>query len=179
MPVFVLAALLTTGAAAIIDWRRREIPNWLALGTLGVAVVAHGFAGALRTGAGGGIQEASWAVVGAVACAFVPAVFWQKGVFGGGDVKMLAALGALLQPMQGIEAEFYSLILAAVFAPARLAWEGKLLQVLGNSAAIVMNPLLPKAKRRVLAPEMLTQVRFGPAIFAGVVVCALAHRGGP
>jgi prepilin peptidase CpaA len=178
MPMFLLAAFLTTGMAAIFDWRKREIPNWLTFGALGVAVVAHAITGAVRSGALGGLQDGAWSIVGAAACGFVPFVFWRKGVFGGGDVKMLAALGALLQPMLGIEAEFYALIVAAIFAPARLAWEGKLLQVLGNSAAIMINPLLPKAKRRTIAPEVLTQIPFGPAIFAGVVVCALAHRGG-
>jgi prepilin peptidase CpaA len=178
MPVFLLAALLVTGAAAIFDWRQREIPNGLTFGTLGAAVVAHAIAGAIGTGPLGGLRDAGWSVVGSIACGIVPFVFWRMGAFGGGDVKMLAALGALLQPMQGIEAEFYAVIVAAIFAPARLAWEGKLLQVLGNSAAIMINPLLPKARRRTIAPEALTQIRFGPAIFAGVVVCVLAHRAG-
>jgi prepilin peptidase CpaA len=179
MALFIFAALLSSAVAALLDWRRREIPNWLTFGALGAAVIAHGIVGALRVGVLGGLQEAAWSVIGAAACALVPFVFWRKGVFGGGDVKMLAALGGLLQPTLAIEAEFYALIVAAIFAPARLAWEGKLLQVLGNSAAIMINPLLPKAKRRTISPEVLTQIPFGPAIFAGVAVCAFAHRAGP
>jgi prepilin peptidase CpaA len=178
MHLFVLLALLISGAAAISDWRRGEIPNWLTFGALGVAVVVHLIAGTVTVGMTNGLEEAGWAVAGTFACALVPFIFWRHGAFGGGDVKMLAAVGALLMPLQGIEAEFYSLIAAAIFAPARLAWDGRLLQVLGNTVAIVTNPLLPKSKRRTLAPEMLTSLRFGPAIFAGVAACALAHWRG-
>jgi len=62
---------------------------------------------------------------------------------------------------------------AALVVPARLAWEGQLLRVLGNTVAIVMNPFLPEKRRRTLSPEMLTTVRFGPAIFVGTVIAAL------
>jgi prepilin peptidase CpaA len=115
------------------------------------------------------------ALVGALACWLVPFVFWQKGAFGGGDVKMMAAVGACLMPLDGIEAEFYALICAAVVAPAQLAWEGKLLKTLGNVATIVLNPLRPKAKRKEVPVEAMTQLRFGPAIFVGALLCALVH----
>jgi prepilin peptidase CpaA len=176
MPPFVLFALLASGVAAIIDWRRSEIPNWLTLGTLGAALIAHVGIGAVRGGLTAAAEEGGWALGGALVCALVPFAFWLKGAFGGGDVKMLAALGAVLLPMQGIAVEFYALVAAALLAPARLAWDGTLIKTLGNTVALVFNPLLPKAKRRELAPEMLTSVRFGPAIFAGVAISVFVYR---
>lgn len=171
-----LLALLTSGVAAIIDWRRGEIPNWLTLGTFVAAVIARVGTGALRGGLAVAAEQGGWALGGALACAIVPFAFWMKGAFGGGDVKMLAALGAALLPMQGIAVEFYALIAAALLAPVRLAWDGTLLKVFGNTVALVFNPLLPKTMRRNLDPEMLTSVRFGPAIFAGVAVSAVVYR---
>jgi prepilin peptidase CpaA len=178
MHFFVALALVTTAGAAVFDWRKGEIPNWLSLGSLALAVLAHLVTGAVGTGVVGGLEQAGFSILGAVACGVVPFAFWQKGAFGGGDVKMLAAVGAALLPLQGIEAEFYALLAAAIVAPARLAWEGRLLRVLGNTMAIVANPLLPKARRRTIAPEMLTSLRFGPAIFAGALVSTLAHWRG-
>ncbi len=172
MPPFVCLALLASGVAAVIDYKQGEIPNWLTLGALGTAVVAHLFAGAVQGGLAGGATEVGWSLAGAVACGIVPLAFWLKGAFGGGDVKMLAALGAILAPTQGVEAEFYALLAGALFAPARLAWDGKLWQVAKNTVAVIVNPILPKARRRALGPEMLTAMRFGPAIFAGVAVFA-------
>jgi prepilin peptidase CpaA len=173
MPPFLLLGLLTSGVAAVIDWRRGEIPNWLTVGALAVAVTAHFVAGAAHGSLTIGAEEAGSALAGALACGVVPFAFWTKGAFGGGDVKMLAALGAILQPAHGIEAELYALVAGALFAPVRLAWEGKLMQVVGRTMAVMFNPFLPRAKRRPLDPEMLTAVRFGPAIFAGVALPAL------
>jgi prepilin peptidase CpaA len=56
-----------------------------------------------------------------------------------------------------------------------MAYEGKLLRVLGNTLALAVNPLLPKAKRREIPPEQLTWTRMGPAIFVGTAVTAVLH----
>ncbi len=72
---------------------------------------------------------------------------YRAGAIGGGDVKLLGAVGALLRPMTGIETEMYSFIVAALYAPVRLAYEGKLLRTLGNSLLLVRNVFVPKDKR--------------------------------
>jgi prepilin peptidase CpaA len=164
-----LFAGASTGVAAVIDWRTGRIPNWLSLGSLGTAVLAHLVLG--------GWSGAGWSLVGMALCALVPLVFWQVGGFGGGDVKMLAAIGAGLLPIQGIEAEFYAFIAVTLVAPIRLAWQGRLLGVLANTATLVANPFLPKARRRTLDPEVLTELRLGPALLAGVAIASLAHWG--
>lgn len=175
MQVFLLLAVVASAAAALFDMRTREIPNWISLGALVVAVAAHVAHGVMRAGGLAGVREGGWSVVGALASGIVPFFFWQRGAFGGGDVKMMAAVGALLLPLDGIEAEFYALIVAAVLAPARLAWEGKLLRTLGNVATLMLNPLRPKNKRREVPLEAMTSLRFGPAILAGALLCAAVH----
>lgn len=175
MHVFLALAVAAGLVAAVVDLRTKEIPNWLTLGALVVGVALHMGLGAGRAGAVAGLREGGWAIVGALACGLVPFVFWRRGAFGGGDVKMMAAVGALLLPLDGIEAEFYALIVAAVFAPARLAWEGKLLRTLGNVATIMLNPLRPKEKRKEIPLEAMSELRFGPAILVGVALCAVVH----
>ncbi|HEY1692539.1 MAG TPA: A24 family peptidase [Polyangiaceae bacterium] len=175
MQAFLLLAVVASAVAALFDLRTREIPNWVSLGTLVVGIAAHVGYGAARVDGMAGLRAGGMALVGALACGLVPFVFWQKGAFGGGDVKMMAAVGACLMPLDGIEAEFYALICAAVVAPAQLAWEGKLLKTLGNVATIVLNPLRPKAKRKEVPVEAMTQLRFGPAIFVGALLCAVVH----
>lgn len=178
MQLFLVLAVAASAVAAIIDWRTREIPNWLSLGALAIAPALHIALGAARSGAWAGLQQGGWSVVGALACGLVPFAFWRSGAFGGGDVKMMAAVGALLLPLDGIEAELYALIACALIAPARLAWEGKLFKVLGNVLTMMLNPLRPAAKRKKIAPEAMTELRFGPAIFAGAALCALVHWRG-
>ena len=77
---------------------------------------------------------------------------------GGGDVKLLAMVGAFVGPTIGIEIELYAFVLTALFAGARLAYQGQLLKVLANSALLVTNPLRSKDRRRRAARRALDLV---------------------
>ena len=176
---FLLAAVAITAIAAAYDWRKGEIPNWVTLGPLALGLTAHGIVGALSHGSAGALSSVLLALLGAIACGLVPVLLWWKGAIGGGDVKLLIAVGALLGPMLGIEAELFGFIAAAIYAPARLAYEGKLLRTLGNTAALALNPVLPKTKRREVAPEMMTWLRFGPPMFVGMCVTVVLNWRGP
>lgn len=176
---FLIAALVVTAIAAVFDWRKGEIPNWVTLGSLALGLVGHAATGFLAGGLKGSGAELLRAFVGAVACSLVPLLLYKLGALGGGDLKLLAGLGALLGPMLGIEAELYGFVAAAIYAPARLAYEGKLLRTLGNTAALAANPVLPKAKRREITPEMMTWLRFGPPLFVGMAVTAVVNWGSP
>ncbi len=171
---FLLAAVALSAVAAAYDARKGEIPNALTLGPLALALPVHALLEAPH-----GMKAAALALAasvgGAALCALVPLLLYWKGAIGGGDVKLLAALGALLGPSVGLEATTYAFVAAALVAPARMAWEGKLLATLGNTLALVVNPLLPAARRRPLAPEMLTWMRFGPSIFVGTLAAAVAR----
>jgi prepilin peptidase CpaA len=168
-------AIAVTAIGAWYDWRTGKIPNWLTLGALPVAIVVNA-AYALGSGTPReALTAGAVSVLGAVACAIVPLMLYRLDAIGGGDVKLLAALGAILGPMFGIEAELYSFVAVGLIVPARLAYEGKLTAVLRNTLSIVINPFLPKTKRRKIPVEMLTSVRFGPGILAGTCGAAAMH----
>jgi prepilin peptidase CpaA len=172
-----LVAFVVTVIAALYDVRSWRIPNWLSLGALGAGPIAHFLWGAATQGARAGLVGAGWSVAGAVLCGLVPWLCWRSGTFGGGDVKLLAAVGALCLPKLGIAIEFDAMIVGAVFAFGRLAWDGRLFRTLGASALLALNPLLPKSKRRAPSLETMTPMRFGPAIAGGVILCALFQPG--
>jgi prepilin peptidase CpaA len=172
-----LVALAVTGAAALYDVRSWRIPNWLSLGALAAGPVAHFGWGLATRGLHAGLEGAGWSLAGAALCGVVPWLCWRAGTFGGGDVKLLAAVGALCLPKLGVSIEFDAMIVGAVFAFGRLAWDGRLLRTLGASLRLAVNPLLPKAKRRVASVEEMTPMRFGPAIVGGVILCALFQPG--
>jgi hypothetical protein len=67
--------------------------------------------------------------------------------------------------------QFGAFVLLAVFALIRLTFRGALGRVLLNSVCLLVNPLLPVKRRRVIEPESMTDMRMGPAI-ACSVVCA-------
>jgi prepilin peptidase CpaA len=172
---FFLAAILVTGLAAWFDWRTGEIPNWLNFGALGAGLAGHAIAGGLRGGWSGAGKGLLLSLAGMGVCVFVPYLLWRSRAIFGGDVKLLAALGAILRPMVGIEAELYSFIVAALWAPAKLAYEGKLLKTLGNTVLLTKNAFVPKHKRREIPREMMEKMRFAPSVFVATIVTVALH----
>lgn len=175
MLTFLLAAVAASAIAAFADYRTGLIPNWLTLGGIVVGVLGHLVRGWALGGFGVGLTEAAFSLGGLLFCSIAPGILYWKGGMGGGDLKLFAAIGALCQPMIGIEVQMYALVIAAIVAPARLAYEGKLFRVLASSVALIVNPLRPAEKRREVPAETLTWFRLGPAIFGGTLVALAIH----
>ena len=176
--IFLIVAVAAALLAALIDWRTGQIPNWLTLGLLAVAPFAH----ALVDGKKGGMSAAAvafgFSVLGAAICGLAPLLIWMAGGGGGGDLKIFAALGALLGTNVGLEAEMYAFIGASLYSLAWMAYQGKLFQTLGRTATLLINPFLPAAKRRPLPEAMMTELRFGPSILLGTLLAAFLNWKG-
>lgn len=83
-----LAALGIAAVASVIDLRTQRIPNLL---TVGAALLGFAYHGVVS-----GVTGLGWALAGWVAGALVFIVPFALRGLGGGDVKLLAALGAWL-----------------------------------------------------------------------------------
>jgi prepilin peptidase CpaA len=171
--VCLVACLAVTLVAAIFDARTGHIPNWITVPPLVLApLVWLWYGGVWRADRGSlGGSLGSMLLIAAV-----PLLLWRMKAIGSGDVKLFAAIGALVLADLGIQALFYSICAGSLFAMARLAWEGKLLRTLGNTLFLAFNPFLPKKYKRTISPEMMTKMRFAVAIFVGTVVAALANN---
>jgi prepilin peptidase CpaA len=175
MFAFLVTATVISAIAAITDYRTGHIPNWVTMPPLCAGIVGHLAYGWFRFGFTEGLEEGAIAIGGALFCSLAPGLMYWKGGMGGGDLKLFAALGALCQPLVGIEAETYAFVAAALIAPARLAYEGRLLVVLKNSLALLLNPVRSAKAKREVPPEMMTWFRLGPSIFIGMVATLIAH----
>ena len=103
--IVVLGVVLT---AAVIDVRTHRIPNMLTFGSAAAAFVYYASTGGLH---GLGVSAGGWAVGVAL---FLP-LFLVRGM-GGGDVKLLGAVGAWLGPMGVLYAGLYSVLAGGVLA---------------------------------------------------------------
>lgn len=177
--VVLTGLLLFTALAGVVDFRTGHIPNRLvALGAL-LGLAAH-FAvhvGLLRQ-PGEPLSEllggaAANVAVGLLGCSAVPLLLYRASAMGGGDVKLLAGVGVWAGPILGLQVELYAFVLASLYACARLAYQGELLRLLGNSVALLKNPFFPKTQRKQVPPALLTELRFGPAVFAATGLVAL------
>lgn len=170
-----LLVLAFTAIAAYIDHRTGHIPNSVVIG-LFVLGASFRLAALLEQA-----PTAAHAVriflldvfVGAVACAVVPLVLYAARALGGGDVKLFMASGAALGPVLGLELILYSFLVAGLYAPCLLLYQGRLRRALVSTGVLVINMFSRPSRRRALGAEQLTEVRFGPLIF--VAACVLAY----
>ena len=103
MRLLEIAAIAVAVAACAFDVSRQRIPNALTFGAAAAALITAAVIGGVS---GFGVSAAGW-LTGLVL--FLPV--YAVGGMGGGDVKLLAALGAWLGP-----AALYTAIAGAVLA---------------------------------------------------------------
>ncbi len=165
-----------TAVAGWIDLRTGKIPNEVVVGGFAVGIAMH-----LLVHAAQAHPEtfADWGYplfnigLGILVCGLVPFLLFWTGAMGGGDTKLLAVVGAALGPIVGLQIEFYAFIALALYAPIKLAYEGRILQLLGNVAVLAANPFRAKENRQTVPRELMTKLRFGPAVFAATALVSV------
>ena len=137
----IVAALAMLGAlAAACDLRWRRIPNWLTAGGFGLGLLLN------YTAAGWpGLIES---LKGAALAFAIHLPLFALRAMGGGDVKLMTAIGALAGPAQWLVIFAINAVLGGVLA-LLLAWRhGRLRQTLSNTGEILGS--LSKAERPAL-----------------------------
>jgi prepilin peptidase CpaA len=110
-----LAMAIALGcAAAFNDLRRGAVSNWINAVALLAGFTYHGIH---RGWTGLGL-----ALAGSLLGFFVFLVFYWLGAMGGGDVKLMAAFGALLGPSGILLAALLAAPIGALIAAASLVW---------------------------------------------------------
>ncbi len=172
--LFSWAILVLTLIAAAFDTRTGRIPNALTLGTIVVAPGLH----ALAVPRPFAFEAAEWSLLAGALCGVAPLALWKLGWVGGGDVKLVAAIGVLGGPRLGLEAAFLAFFAVTAFGFLRLTWQGSLLRTMRDDVAFTAKRLLdPKgpidADRTLGAP-----LRFGPFACVGALMSLILHGGG-
>jgi prepilin peptidase CpaA len=110
----VLGAVLVV--AAVTDVRSGRIYNWLTYPAVALGLVGHTLLGGIFAPATGYPMSLTASLVG-LAVGFGPLLAaWMAGGIGGGDAKLMAAVGALAGWRFAIAAMFYGFAVAAVMA---------------------------------------------------------------
>src|SRR5688572_10249699 len=86
-------ASLVCLVAAISDYRTGHIPNWLTFGALGLGTVTQIALSHLAFPTLIVLLFAASSLAGVVLTGLVPLLLWKKNALGGGDLKLLVAMG--------------------------------------------------------------------------------------
>ncbi|MFN8685362.1 MAG: prepilin peptidase [Acidobacteriota bacterium] len=148
-----LVLLLSLGAAAW-DWRVRRIPNWLCLGGL--------LAGFL-------VNDTRSALAGAGLALAIHLPLFALRATGGGDLKLMAALGALLGWESWLRVFLLNAVLGGVVALALVLWRGAGRETARRVWSVLRS--LGRGQAPYLAqPELDVTTGLGRTLPRGVVV---------
>ena len=179
---WLLAAIVVlTAAAAVTDWRTGHIPNLLiVIGLVSGVLLQLVLQISQMDEAVDALAAFAVNVLGgALACAIVPLILYRLNALGGGDVKLLITVGAVAGPFIGLQLVIYSFVVAAIYGPVKLLYEGRLIRSFASAVRLTMNAFVPRERRRTIPAEALTSVRFGPLIFlAACLVAFLSWKSG-
>jgi prepilin peptidase CpaA len=160
--LLLLALLLP---AALMDLSRHRIPNYLTYP-------------ALLAGLGWGFASGAWAglgnhLLGALAAALPLFLMFMGGSLGGGDVKLMAAVGAIVGFPSAINALIASIMVGGLCAALILIWQGRLWGLVRYSWANMCHRAGLLAEPPQAPPEKRDAFPFGLAIAIGsCLVCA-------
>lgn len=159
--------------AAAFDWKTARIPNALTYGGLLVALPLH----AWLSPPGKALEGMQWSALGALVCVVPLLVSFWLGWVGGGDVKLIAAMGALGGISSGLESVFLALFAASAFVFIRLCWQGVFLRTVGNGFAVAATRTVLRGRTVEPRAELVSTFRFGPFALAGAAVSLAMHGG--
>ncbi len=153
---FALVSAITL-TAALTDYRREIIPNWLTAPACLLGLLFHGVRGAWLAAqldqalALGAWQGLLFALQGFGLLFGLFFVMWVLGTCQGGDLKLFAAVGAWLGMERSIIVLVATVLVAALLFGFR--WLGR---NLGSAKPVTAKPGAPESRRPSPTPEYVT-----------------------
>jgi prepilin peptidase CpaA len=130
-PLMLAPLLLLLAMATALDIHGRRIPNWL---TLGLA------AGGLAVSFGPlGTVDPLWSLLGLVTGFTLLFFLFALGAVGGGDVKLLAAVGAWVGPLWVCAIFCAAAVMGMIIVLGQAMWQGRLGVLMRNSLVLILN----------------------------------------
>lgn len=170
--IWILSAVFAL-SAGFTDARWRRIPNWLTYPAVPIAILLH----TLATGWPG----ARLSLLGTALGLGILLPFVLLRSLGGGDWKLVGALGAFFGPHRLINVLILTLLINGAMALFMVLWKRRLVRTLRNigmMAAAFLRFHLPAGDMTIDNPEAI-KVPFGVAAAVAVLIYVPSQLGRP
>jgi prepilin peptidase CpaA len=117
--------------AALGDLRSRRIPNWLTF-SLVLSGIAQSFTPS-------GLVSPGMSLAGFAVGFGLPMILFVIGALGGGDVKLLAGVGAWFGPGVALNVFLLAAIIGAIMVIAQAIAQGRVRLLMRNTAVVAIN----------------------------------------
>lgn len=158
-----LAAVLV--AAIGTDLHSSRIPNWLTFSTMGFALLGHtwtyGTSGTLFSMAGLGVGLALFVIP------------YAAGGMGAGDVKLMAAIGALLGPEGALLSGLLAIMIGGVYAVGAMCYQLGLIDAGRKLLCAAQAGILTGGRGWAENLQLPFRLRYGVAIAGGALLYEL------
>lgn len=178
---YLLVCVFACAVAAAFDLRTGNIPNWLTLGLFALAPFAHAAIAVIHHSWKSGLLAAGYSLGAGIGAAVIPMALARSGGLGLGDVKLFAGIGATCGVLASLYAQTYAYVFGMVYALVFVWRRGRLKATWENIRGLVAaarrgaDAKEEAAAERRRRNEGFTEVKFGPAILAGMCVAAWAR----
>jgi prepilin peptidase CpaA len=163
---FLLCALVIASIGASIDVRTARIPNWLTYGGLAAALVSRAAMGWIEFRSG---------LMGLLIAGGMFLLLFLIGGMGGGDVKLMAAVGTWAGSTQALPVLITSAIVGGLLAVLYMILGRRILLTLRNSLELIQHHvssgIRPHPYLNVQEAGTM-RVPYGLAIAMGTLYCA-------
>jgi len=161
--VMALAAVLVT--AVCTDLRSSRIPNWLTFSAMGFALATHAWLS--------GFQGVTFSLGGLGTGLGLFLILYVSGSIGAGDVKLMAAVGAIMGPYGALLSGLLAIMVGGVYALGAMCYQWGFATTGRKLVYATQGTLLMGGKTWTQELALPFRLRYGLAVAGGTLLFQL------
>ena len=151
--------------AMYTDLRSSRIPNWLTFPAMGIALLGHIWLG--------GLQGAIFSLLGLWAGLGLFLILYISGSIGAGDVKLMAAVGAIMGPYGALISGLLAMMVGGLYALGAMCYQWGFAITGRKLASAAQGGLLMGGKAWTQELTLPFRLRYGLAVAGGTLLFQL------
>jgi prepilin peptidase CpaA len=160
--IIIVLSAIVLGTAVVTDLRSSRIPNWLTLPAMTIALGAHMWTN--------GIAGLFFSLTGLGAGFALFLIMHLAGHIGAGDVKLMAAVGALMGPYGALLSGILAMAVGGGYALGAMCYQWGFSNTIRKLIAAAQGSFLTRAKTSVQELALPFRLRYALAIACGTLL---------